>query len=311
MEAQQNYLPAAFAQTFAAGQAAIAQAQEQARQTGDGQPLLQTVREHQRRLKELAPALVEQCQSQARELEAQLAALVAQRIDEGLLAQQAVATLLDQGPRVVREYQFMGELAQTLDYFSQRFLTATEEGTLWETIREQGLAVEQALHGLLGHAINEVLFDSQERAVMRRAAQALRQLETLLQRPRDQGVLKAGYTIRRRQFIRQAGWLCLRVYCHVTTDIMVDLLSFKQSHYLASAEGVDGDDDRLSNTAINRELTKLQAPARKRSVSEHWETAAVVKAFFAKAQWKAWHPRTRSRHDAGLQSAVDHSGLSH
>ena len=146
---------------------------------------------------------------------------------------------------------------------------------------------------------------------MRRAAQALRQLEALLQRPRDQGVLKAGYTIRRRQFIRQAGWLCLRVYGHVTTDIMVDLLSFKQSHYLASAEGVDGDDDRLSNTAINRELTKLQAPARKRSVSEQWETAAVVKAFFAKAQWKAWHPRTRSRHDAGLQSAVDHSGLNH
>ena len=311
MEEEHNDLPAAFRQTFAAGQAAIVQAQEQARQTGDGQPLLQAVREHQLRLKELAPALVEQCQSQARMLEVQLAALVAQRIDEGLLDRQDVATLLDQGPRVVRQYQFVGELAQTLDYFSQRFLTAIEEGTLRETICEQGLAVEQALHGLLGHAINEVLFDSQERAVMRRAAQALRQLEALLQRPRDQGVLKAGYTIRRRQFIRQAGWLCLRVYGHVTTDIMVDLLSFKQSHYLASAEGVDGDDDRLSNTAINRELTKLQAPARKRSVSEQWETAAVVKAFFAKAQWKAWHPRTRSRHDAGLQSAVDHSGLNH
>ena len=311
MEEEHNDLPAAFRQTFAAGQAAIAQAQEQARQTGDGQPLLQAVREHQLRLKELAPALVEQCQSQARMLEVQLAALVAQRIDEGLLDRQDVATLLYQGPRVVRQYQFVGELAQTLDYFSQRFLTAAEEGTLRETIREQGLAVEQALHGLLGHAINEVLFDSQERAVMRRAAQALRQLEALLQRPRDQGVLKAGYTIRRRQFIRQAGWLCLRVYGHVTTDIMVDLLSFKQSHYLASAEGVDGDDDRLSNTAINRELTKLQAPARKRSASEQWETAAVVKAFFAKAQWKAWHPRTRSRHDAGLQSAVDHSGLNH
>ena len=311
MEEEHNDLPAAFRQTFAAGQAAIAQAQEQARQTGDGQPLLQAVREHQLRLKELAPALVEQCQSQARMLEVQLAALVAQRIDEGLLDRQDVATLLDQGPRVVRQYQFVGELAQTLDYFSQRFLTAIEEGTLRETICEQGLAVEQALHGLLGHAINEVLFDSQERAVMRRAAQALRQLEALLQRPRDQGVLKAGYTIRRRQFIRQAGWLCLRVYGHVTTDIMVDLLSFKQSHYLASAEGVDGDDDRLSNTAINRELTKLQAPARKRSASEQWETAAVVKAFFAKAQWKAWHPRTRSRHDAGLQSAIDHSGLNH
>ena len=58
MEEHQNDLPAAFRQAFAAGQAAIAQAQEQARQTGDGQPLLQTVREHQRRLKELAPALV-------------------------------------------------------------------------------------------------------------------------------------------------------------------------------------------------------------------------------------------------------------
>ena len=125
---------------------------------------------------------------------------------------------------------------------------------------------------------------------MRRAAQALRQLEALLQRPRDQGVLKAGYTIRRRQFIRQAGWLCLRVYGHVTTDIMVDLLSFKQSHYLAGAEGDDGDDELPLNAAINRELSTLQSPARKRSVSEQWETAAVVKAFLARSHWKAWRP---------------------
>jgi hypothetical protein len=184
----------------------------------------------------------------------------------------------------------VGELAQTLDYFNQRFLTATEEGSLRETIREQGLAVEQALNGLLGHVVNEVLFDSQERAAMRRTAQALHQLGALLQKPRDQGVLKGDYTIRRRQFIRQAGWLCLRVYGHVTTDLMVDLLNFKQSHYLAGAVGDDGDDELPLNAAINRELSTLQSPARKRSVSEQWETAAVVKAFLARSHWKAWRP---------------------
>jgi hypothetical protein len=171
-----------------------------------------------------------------------------------------------------------------------RFLTATEERSLRETIREQGLAVEQALNGLLGHVVNEVLFDSQERAAMRRTAQALHQLGALLQKPRDQGVLKGDYTIRRRQFIRQAGWLCLRVYGHVTTDLMVDLLNFKQSHYLAGAVGGDGDDELPLNAAINRELSTLQSPARKRSVSEQWETAAVVKAFLARSHWKAWRP---------------------
>ncbi len=286
MEEHQNDLPAAFRQTFEAGQAAIAQVLAQQ----DGQQLLRVVHEYQRRLTELAPALVDECQSQARELEAQLAALVAQRIDEGLLDRQAVAMLLDQGPRAVRQYQFVGELAQTLDYFNERFLTATEERSLRETIREQGLAVEQALNGLLGHVVNEVLFDSQERAAMRRTAQALHQLGALLQKPRDQGVLKGDYTIRRRQFIRQAGWLCLRVYGHVTTDLMVDLLNFKQSHYLAGAVGDDGDDELPLNAAINRELSTLQSPARKRSVSEQWETAAVVKAVLARSHWKAWRP---------------------
>ena len=286
MEEHQNDLPAAFRQAFAAGQAAIAQAQTQE----DGQQLLLTVHKHQRRLLELAPALVGQCEMQACALETQLAALVAQRIDEGLLDRHAVVTLLDQGPRAVRQYQFVGELAQTLDYFNQRFLTATEEGSLRETIREQGLAVEQALNGLLGHVVNEVLFDSQERSAMRRTVQELQRLGKLLEKPRDSGVLKGDYTIRRRQFIRQSGWLCLRVYGHVTTDLMVDLLNFKQSHYLAGAEGGDGDDELPLNAAINRELSTLQSPARKRSVSEQWETAAVVKAFLARSHWKAWRP---------------------
>lgn len=286
MEEHQNDLPAAFRQAFAAGQAAIAQAQTQE----DGQQLLLTVHKHQRRLLELAPALVGQCEMQACALEGQLAALVAQRIDEGLLDRQAVAMLLDQGPRAVRQYQFVGELGQTLDYFNQRFLTATEERSLRETIREQGLAVEQALNGLLGHVVNEVLFDIQERSAMRRTVQELQRLGKLLEKPRDSGVLKGDYTIRRRQFIRQAGWLCLRVYGHVTTDLMVDLLNFKQSHYLAGAEGGDGDDELPLNAAINRELSTLQSPARKRSVSEQWETAAVVKAFLARSHWKAWRP---------------------
>lgn len=284
----QNYLPAAFAQTFEAGQLEIAQVLSQQ----DGQQLLQVVHEHQRQLKGLAPALVAEC------------------IDDGPLDRQAVATLLDQGPRAVRQYQFVGELAQTLDYFDQRFLSATEEKKLRKTIRAKGLAVEQAINGLLSHVINEVLFDRQERNAMRRTAQELQRLGVLLEQPRESGVLKSDDTVRRRQFIRQTGWLCLRVYGHVTTDIMRRLLETKQAYYLAGSEEDDGDDLQL-NDAINLELSKLKLPARKRSASEQWETAAVVKAFFAKAQWKAWHPRTRSRHDAGLQSAIDHSGLNH
>jgi quinol monooxygenase YgiN len=64
--------------------------------------------------------------------------------------------------------------------------------------------------------------------------------------------------------------------------------------------------------AINLELNKLKASARKRSVVEQWETAAVLKAFLARSHWKAWQPRTaQRRHDGGLQSATDHSGLNH
>lgn len=307
MDDTSQHLPETFRQAYAAGQAAIAQAKEQARQTGDGQSLLQTVREHQRRLKALVPALVDECLIHARVLEAQLAALVAQRIDEGLLDRQVVDTLLEQGPRAVRQYQFVGELAQTLDYFRQRFLSATEERALRGTIREQGLAVEQALNGLLGHVINEVLFDSEERSTMRRTANELHRLGKLLEKPRDSGVLKSDYTVRRRQFIRQAGWLCLRHYGHVTTDIMVRLLDLKQTHYLADG-GSEDSDDEPRDAAINRELRTLPTRARRRAVAEQWETAAVVNAFFAKAQWKGWQPRIRSRHDAGLPSAVDHSG---
>lgn len=160
--------------------------------------------EHQRRLKALAPALVDECLIHARVLEAQLAALAAQRIDEGLLDRQA-RTHCWSRPRAVRQYQFVGELAQTLDYFRQRFLSATEERALRGTIREQGLAVEQAPNGLLGHVINEVLFDSEERSTMRRTAHELHRLGKLLEKPRDSGVLKSDYTVRRRQFIRQAG----------------------------------------------------------------------------------------------------------
>ncbi len=277
MDAHQNELPAVFRQVFEAGQAAIAQAQK------DGQDLLPVVHEHRRQLKELAPSLVNQCLSQARELEAQLAALV----NQCMLDRQAREMLLEQGPRAIREYQFAGELAQTLGYFNQRFLTATEERALRKTVREQGLVVEQALNGLLGHVINEVLFDSQERTAMRRTAQALRQLGALLEKPWDTGVLKADYTIRRRQFIRQTGLLCLRIYGHVTTDLMVGLLHFKQSHYLAGAEVEDDDELRL-NVAINRELSKLPPLARKRSVKEQWATAAVVNAFLDRSHWKAW-----------------------
>lgn len=284
MYAHQNELPPVFRQIFEAGRAAIAQAQE------DGQDLLPVVRENLCRLQELAPVLVDQCLSQARKLEGQLEALINQCIFERRLDRQAGEMLLDQRPRAVRRYQFAGELAQTLDYFNYRFLTTTEERALRETVREQGLAVEQALNGLLGHVINEVLFDSQERTVMRRTAQALRQLGAILQKPRDQGVLKVDYTIRRRQFIRQAGWLCLRVYGHVTTSVMVDLLDFKHFHYFFGAEDVEGGNHALSNSAINRELSRLQSPACKRSVSEQWETAAVVKAFLEPSHWKAWRP---------------------
>jgi len=124
-------------------------------------------------------------------------------------------------------------------------------------------------------------------------------------------VLKADYTIRRRQFIRQAGWLCLRIYGHVTTSTMVHLLDLKHIHYLASG-GSEDTDDEPRNDAINRELRTLPTRVRRVAVAEQWETAAIVKAFLARSHWKAWRPQAvQRRHDAGLQSAVDHSGLNH
>ena len=305
MDDTSQHLPATFRQTFEAGREAIAQAWA----SNDGLGLLQVVSAQQRELRTIAPRLVDDCLRHAGLLEGQLAALVAQRIEEGFLDRQAVDTLLDQGPRALRQYQFVGELAQSLDYFSQRFLSAAEERTLRKTIRTQGLAVEQALNGLLGHVINEVLFDSEERSAMRRTAQELQHLGKLLEKPRDSGVLKSDYTVRRRQFIRQVGWLCLRIYGHVTTDIMVRLLDLKHVHYLTTGGSAEADDDPQGD-AINRELSTLRTRVRQRAATEQWETAAVVKAFFAKAQWKGWLPHAHSRHDAGLPSAVDHSGRS-
>jgi hypothetical protein len=72
MEEHQNDLPAAFRQAFAAGQAAIAQAQA----PEDGQQLLLTVHKHQRRLLELAPALVGQCEMQACTVEEAVDAMI-------------------------------------------------------------------------------------------------------------------------------------------------------------------------------------------------------------------------------------------
>lgn len=67
---------------------------------------------------------------------------------------------------------------------------------------------------------------------------------------------------------------------------MARLLETKQAYYLADG-GAEDEDVPLDKT-VNRELSTLREPALKRSEAESWETAAVIKAFFAKAQWKAW-----------------------
>lgn len=285
MEYIDAHLPTAFRKQFEAGKESIAQAQEAAQRIGYIQPLGQTVGEQLDLLTAISPALVNECLSYARMLESQLEALVGKRKVEGLLDEPAVFALLDTVPSKIRQYHFVGELALTLDYFGQQFLAAVEQAQLCETIARQGLAAEQALQCLLGHVINEVLFDSKERLALRLAADSLAALRHVLATPRKPGgLLKADYTVRRRQFIARAGWLCLRLYGHVTTHIMVQLLASKKPYYLAG-HGIE-DDEGGREATINRELSKLRGRARKRSVAEDWETAAVVKAFFAKSHWK-------------------------
>lgn len=286
MEHEGRRLPKAFGELFEAGKSAIAEAQARAAVEGDGIVLLDTVRERLDQLRAIAPELVGECSLFAASLENQLRSLVAQRVAEGLLDPQDADALLDLGSKEVRTYHFVGKLVLMLDYFDQRVLGAAEEARLRETITRQAQVLEQALEGLLGHVINEVLFDRKERLALHQLTGNLAQVRDLLAAPREPGLFKADYTVRRRQFIRRAGWLCLRQYGHVTTDTMGRLLETKQAYYLADG-GVDDEDVPLDKT-VNRELSTLREPALKRSEAESWETAAVIKAFFAKAQWKAW-----------------------
>lgn len=297
MEQKGSHLPESFGKVFEQGRANIAEAL--ARQHGDEdveRVLLSTLREQLPRLRNVAPAEVDNCLSYANVLEDQMHVLIRQRISQSLLGPEAVEVLLAPAATEIRQYHFVGKLALTFDYFDQRFLGATEAKNLRETIFDQGQIVEQALQELLGHIINEVLFDRSERRALRHAASSLAALRGLLAKPLEPSLLKADYTVRRRQFIRQAGWLCLRYYGHVTTDIMGRLLeakqaSYLQANYLWNVTATDDDDQALPrDTAINDGLQALRQKARKRSVAEDWETAAVIEAFFGKSHWKAWRP---------------------
>lgn len=288
MEHAGRRLPKAFGELFEAGKSAIAEAQAHAAAEGDGNLLLGTVREQLDRLRTVAPDLVGECSLFAASLEHQLRSLVAQREAESLLDPQDVDALLDLGSKEVRTYHFVGELVLMLDYFDQHFLSAAEDGALREMILRQGMALEQAVDALLGHVISEVLFDRKERLALHQLTGNLAQVRDLLAAPREPGLLKADYTVRRRQFIRRAGLLCLRLYGHVTTDTMARLLEAKQAYYLTDSGGAEADEDVPLDKTVNRELSTLREPALKRSEAESWETAAVIKAFFAKAQWKAW-----------------------
>ena len=289
MEHAGRRLPKAFGELFEAGKSVIAEARAHAAAEGDGTLLLDTVRACLDWLRAIAPDLVGECSLFAASLEHQLRSLVAQRRAEGLLDPHEGDALLDLGSSEVRTYHFVGELALTLDYFDQHFLSASEDRALRETILRQGVVLQQAVEALLGHVINEVLFDRSERLAFRQVTSRLAALRGLLAAPREPGLLKADYTVRRRQFIRRAGLLCLRLYGHVTTDTMARLLEAKQAGYLVGDDS-DEDEDVARDKTVNRELYPLRRLALKRSVEEPWDTGALIRAFFSKSHWKAWRP---------------------
>lgn len=283
-------LPATFRSNFEQAKVQIAEAVtvlDPQPGTERDRPLLHRVAEATRELQGLAPELAGECKRFTIALESSLDALLQQKVSEGLLTQHYVDDMRAPWRSALRQFHFTGEMALHLDYFREHYLSAAEDGELRKTLQEHGAAVEQAIERLLDHVVNEVLFEAPERTALRQAAHALARFRTAA--PKAGGLTKDDITVRRRQFIRVVGLLCLRLYGHCTTDLMARLLELKAAHYLLADD--DEDDAMLaSEKAINRELGRLPIQAKARARSENWETAPLVLAFFSRAQWKAWEP---------------------
>ncbi len=237
----------------------------------------------------LSPDLAYECLGFAHSLESNLVALVEQKIAEHQLEPSDAYNLRTPLRRALRAFHFTGEMALLLDYFREHYLSATEDGNLRKMLREQGQVVEETIERLLGHVVSEVCLEAQERTALREAARALQRFRTVT--PTDGGLTKDDHTVRRRQFIRVVGLLCLRLYGHCTTDVMARLLELKTAHYLQPYGSEDeNNEDVASDDAINRELAKLKLLARRRAQVENWENGALVEAFFGRSHWKAWRP---------------------
>lgn len=283
-------LPATFRSTYEQAKGQIAEAvtvlDSQPGNERD-RPLLHRVAEATRELQGLAPELAGECLRFAIALESNLGALLQQKVGEGQLTQRYADDMLTPWRSALRQFHFTGEMALRLDYFREHYLSAAEDSELRKTLQEQGAEVEQAIERLLNHVVSEVLFEAPERTALCQAAQALARFRNAA--PKAGGLTKDDVTVRRRQFIRVVGLLCLRLYGHCTTDQMARLLELKAAHYLLADD--DEDDEMLaSEKAINRELGRLPMQAKARARSENWETAPLVLAFFSRAQWKAWEP---------------------
>lgn len=242
-----------------------------------------------RELQALAPELANECLSFANALENNLDTLLQLKVAEGQLTQDYADDMRPPWWGTLRAFHFTGEMALLLDYFREHYLTAAEEGELRETLLEKGAAVEQAIERLLAHVVSEVRFEAKERTALRQAANALARFRA--SPPGTSGLTKDDLTVRRRQFIRVVGLLCLRLYGHCTTDLMARLLEFKAAHYLlADDSGNEDDEIPASEKAINRELGRLKTQANARARAEAWDTAPLVHAFFKRSHWKTWQP---------------------
>lgn len=289
MHASSGLLPATFRSNFEQAKGQIAEAFVALGPQPDPagkRALLDRVAQATRELQALAPEVTEECLGFAGTLEDNLNALLQQKAGERQLTERYADDMQDLLRCALRAFHFVGEMVLHLDYFREHYLTAAEDGELRKVIQEQGAAVEQAIERLLDHVVSEIRFEARERNALRQAAQTLAHFRTLA--PEAGGLTKDDQTVRRRQFIRVTGLLCLRLYGHCTTDLMARLLELKASHYL---QDTDRDDEMLTqDKAINRELGRLKTQAKTRARSEGWETSPLVLAFFSRAQWKAWTP---------------------
>lgn len=292
MHANHGLLPPTFRSTFESTKTELAEAQvTQDLQTDpeSARRLLHRVAQATRELQALAPELASECLGFAITLENNLDALLQQKVGEDQLTRHYADEMREPWRSALRALHFVGEMALLLDYFREHYLTAAEDGELRKTLQEQGAAVEQAIERLLAHVVSEVRFEARERTALRQAAQALARFRTSA--PEAGGLTKDDPTVRRRQFIRAVGLLCLRLYGHCTTDMMARLLEFKAAYYLQPDDGEAEDDETpASEKAINRELGKLKTQAKARARTEAWETTPLVHAFFSRAQWRAWLP---------------------